>query len=67
MDEKDEKILTALQDNARMSWQELGELTGISRVAARKRVEKLRAEAAVTDGRFVFGGDEDGAGAYTRD
>ena len=35
MDEKDEKILDLLQGNARMSFQELGEALGISRVAAK--------------------------------
>ena len=41
LDEKDEKILNLLRGNARMSWQEIGEAVGISRVAARKRVRKL--------------------------
>ncbi len=41
MDEKDEQILELLKGNARMSYQELGDYLGISRVAAKKRVDKL--------------------------
>ena len=49
LDEKDEKILNLLRGNARMSWQEIGEAVGISRVAARKRVRKLE-EAGIIRG-----------------
>ena len=49
MDDRDKKILKALQGNARMSFQELGELLGISRVAAAKRVKRLE-EAGVICG-----------------
>ncbi len=41
MDGTDEKILDLLQGNARMSYQELGDAIGMSRVAAKKRVDKL--------------------------
>ncbi|MCR4891872.1 MAG: AsnC family transcriptional regulator [Lachnospiraceae bacterium] len=41
LDETDEKILELLKDNARMTFQELGESVGMSRVAAKKRVHKL--------------------------
>ena len=41
MDRTDEKILKLLQGNARMSYQKLGDTLGISRVAAKKRVQKL--------------------------
>ena len=41
LDEKDEKILELLKGNARMSYQELGDALGLSRVAAKKRVQKL--------------------------
>ena len=41
MDETDEKILDLLKGNARMSYQELGDELGMSRVAAKKRVDKL--------------------------
>lgn len=41
MDRTDEQILGLLQGNARMSYQELGDAIGMSRVAAKKRVTKL--------------------------
>ena len=47
MDATDEKILELLQGNARMSFQELGDAIGISRVAARKRVLKLEEEGII--------------------
>ena len=43
MDRTDKKILDLLKGNARMSYQELGDAIGMSRVAAKKRVEKLKA------------------------
>ena len=49
MDKTDEKILKLLQGNARMSWQELGDAIGMSRVAAKKRVKKLE-EAGIIRG-----------------
>lgn len=41
MDEKDMQILDMIKGNARMSYQEIGATLGISRVAAKKRVDKL--------------------------
>ena len=41
MDKTDEKILKLIEGNARMSFQELGDAIGMSRVAAKKRVRKL--------------------------
>ncbi len=41
MDRTDEKILELMKGNARMSFQELGNAIGMSRVAAKKRVMKL--------------------------
>ncbi len=41
MDETDKKILNMIKGNARMSYQEIGNELGISRVAAKKRVDKL--------------------------
>ena len=41
MDKTDKKLLNLLRGNARMSYQELGDRLNISRVAAKKRVEKL--------------------------
>ncbi|MBR1470521.1 MAG: Lrp/AsnC family transcriptional regulator [Lachnospiraceae bacterium] len=49
MDEKDEQILDIMKGNARISFQELGEKSGISRVAAMKRVRKLE-EAGIIRG-----------------
>ncbi len=47
MDETDEKILDLLKGNARMSYQELGDAIGMTRVAARKRVQKLEREGVI--------------------
>ena len=41
MDKTDEKILDLIKGNARMTYQEIGDFIGISRVAAMKRVRKL--------------------------
>ena len=41
MDKTDKKILDLLKGNARMTYQELGDELGMSRVAAQKRVKKL--------------------------
>ena len=47
MDKTDEKILSLLQGNARMTFQELGDKLGMSRVAAKKRVTKLEKEGII--------------------
>ena len=47
MDEKDSKILKLLRGNARMTYQEIGEELGMSRVAAKKRVQKLEKEGVI--------------------
>ncbi len=47
MDRTDEKILKLLKGNARMSYQEIGEAIGMSRVAAKKRVKKLEAAGII--------------------
>lgn len=47
MDSTDIRILEILKGNARMSFQELGRRTGISRVAAMKRVRKLEREGII--------------------
>ena len=49
MDRTDIRILELLKGNARMSYQELGESIGLSRVAAKKRVRKLE-EAGIIRG-----------------
>lgn len=41
MDKIDIRIIDLLKGNARMSYQELGDQIGMSRVAAKKRVQKL--------------------------
>ena len=47
MDKTDKKILDLLKCNARMSYQELGNSLGISRVAAKKRVDKLERDGII--------------------
>ena len=47
MDKTDETILELLKGNARMSFQELGDAIGMSRVAAKKRVKKLEQEGII--------------------
>jgi DNA-binding Lrp family transcriptional regulator len=41
MDEKDKQILNMIRNDARMSYQEIGDKLGITRVAAGKRIAKL--------------------------
>ncbi len=47
MDKTDKKITDLLKSNARMSFQELGDKLGMSRVAAKKRVMKLEREGVI--------------------
>ena len=47
MDKTDEKILDLLKGNARMSYQDIGNAIGMSRVAAKKRVDKLEREVII--------------------
>ncbi len=47
MDEKDKQILKVIKGNARMSYQEIGDKLGISRVAAQKRVKKLENDGII--------------------
>ena len=47
MDRTDERILSLLKGNARMSYQDLGDAIGLSRVAAKKRVQKLEREGII--------------------
>lgn len=49
MDKTDKQITELLKGNARMSYQELGDRIGLSRVAAQKRVRKLE-EAGIIRG-----------------
>lgn len=47
MDEKDKQILNLIKGEARMTYQEIGNALGISRVAAKKRVKKLEDEGII--------------------
>ncbi|WP_051197254.1 Lrp/AsnC family transcriptional regulator [Butyrivibrio sp. XBB1001] len=47
MDKKDEKIIKLIRNNARMSYQEIGDAIGMSRVAAKKRMDKLEREGVI--------------------
>ncbi len=47
MDRLDRTILRLLEENGRISWQELGDRLGISRQAAGKRVAKLEAAGII--------------------
>ncbi len=47
MDSIDEQILGIMKGNARITYQELGSILGMSRVAAKKRVLKLEKEGII--------------------
>ncbi len=47
MDRIDEQILDLIKGNARMTYQEIGDALGMSRVAAMKRVRKLEAAGVI--------------------
>ena len=47
MDDTNKDILRLLRDNGRMSYTEIGSRLGLSRVAVKKRVEKLEAEGVI--------------------
>ena len=47
VDGKDELICEMIRENARISYQELGDAIGMSRVAAKKRVQKLEREGVI--------------------
>lgn len=47
LDQIDEKILSLLKENARMSFSELGEKAGVSRVSARKRMEAMEKRGVI--------------------
>ena len=59
MDKTDELILDILKGNARMSFQELGNAIGMSRVAAKKRVKKLEDEGIIRGYNTCIYRDED--------
>lgn len=41
LDEKDNKILNVIEDNARLTYSEIGKLVGLSRVAVKARMDAL--------------------------
>ncbi len=47
MDKTDERIIDLIKGNARMTYQEIGDTTGISRVAAMKRIRRLEADGII--------------------
>lgn len=59
MDKTDELILDLLKGDARLSFQELGETIGMSRVAAKKRVKKLEDEGIIRGYNTCIYRDED--------
>lgn len=48
MDEKDKKILEVLKADSRKSFRKLGKIFGVSDVAAKNRVEKLKNEGVIS-------------------
>ncbi len=48
LDEKDNAILNLIEYNARLSYQEIGERVGISRVAVKARMDKLEASGVIS-------------------
>ena len=59
MDKTDEMILDLMKGNARISYQELGDAIGMTRVAAKKRVEKLEREKIIRGYNTYISRDED--------
>ena len=47
MDDIDKRILDLIKGNARMSYQEIGNLVGMSRVAAKKRIDRLEKDGII--------------------
>ena len=59
LDRTDEKILDLMKGNARISFRELGDKIGMSRVAAKKRVRKLEQEGIIRGyNTYIFRKDE---------
>ncbi len=48
IDDTDRKLLNALQENCRLTSDQLGEICGLSPTAALKRVKRLRADGIIT-------------------
>lgn len=47
IDEKDNQIVTLLRKDARMSWSDIGDAVGLSRVAVATRVKALEAKGII--------------------
>ncbi len=59
MDKTDAKIIELIRNNARMRYQEIGNAIGMSRVAAKKRMDKLEREGIIRGyNTCVMRGDE---------
>ena len=54
LDELDQKILELLIQNARISYSDIGEKIGLSRVAVRTRVQALEQKGIIEDQRSGF-------------
>ena len=48
LDELDNKILTVIEKNARLSYSEIGEQVGLSRVSVKTRMENLESRGIIT-------------------
>ena len=59
MDKIDEKILKLIEHNGRMSYQAIGDAVGMSRVAARKRMDKLERSGVIEGYRTVICREDD--------
>lgn len=46
-DDKDNEILDIIKDNARLTYTEIGEKAGISRVAVKNRIEQMEADGVI--------------------
>lgn len=47
LDEFDHKILEVIKENARITYSEIGELVGISRVSVKKRMDQLESDGII--------------------
>lgn len=58
MDDKNKRIIELLEQDGRMTYQEIGNRLGISRVAAKKRVEKLEKSGVIAGYRVLVREDD---------
>ena len=47
LDELDNKILSVIKDNARLSYTEIGDLVGVSRVSVKKRMDAMEEKGII--------------------